>query len=74
MFARADSSVWDGNGPAKVVNVMIGRRFDEITSDLRHEKFEPPVFCDKFHEVREMIKSLNGNMKKKITIIGLLFG
>ena len=39
-----------------------------ITSDLRHYKFETPTFRGDFYEVREIKKSLNGNMKKTFVL------
>ena len=38
-FAHAERSILDGDAPEKLHDVMIGRIFDEINSNLLHVKF-----------------------------------
>ena len=41
---------------------MSKRRFDTITRELRFTDGEPPIYVDKFWQVRQMINVWNRNM------------
>ena len=53
--------------PFRLGDIMSGRRFEEITQALAYTSEEPPVYTDKFWEIREMVKEWNKNMAKVFT-------
>jgi len=51
-----------GGAPYRLNCWMSGRRFEAILSALMYTKREPPKFCDKFWEVRNLITAWKQNM------------
>ncbi len=48
--------------PFHFTPLMTRHRFNQINSELRFTKEKPPNYCDKFWEVREMVREWNKNM------------
>ena len=43
---------------------MSQSRFDAITNALTYTDSKPPTYCDRFHEVQQMIDAWNKRMKE----------
>jgi Transposase IS4 len=54
---------FDG-APIRFNNLMSKNRFNSILAALKYSDQDPPIYHDKFHQVRQMIAAWNSNMAK----------
>ena len=45
--------------PFRLLEYMLGRRFQNIGTAIRYTNIESPDFLDRFHDVRQMIEAFN---------------